>query len=446
MKIKYNYLNANEVVNNLGYTLISDTYKNTHEKLILKDDKGYFYTSSLSNLLKNKHLRFIDKSNIYTIPNIRLWCKLNNKLLELISNKYEGSHKKLQWKCLNDNCGEIFETNWANIQTGYGCPYCAGKQVGVSNCLAAKYPDLAIEWHPTKNGDITPYNVTCSSSFYAWWQCQSGHEWIAVIYSRTLNKNGCPYCSGRFPTKENNLLVKFPEIASEWDYKKNKFGPECYTSVSGQDIWWICKNGHEWLAPIESRTNMKSGCPYCARKLPTKDYNLLICNPTLCEEWDYDKNNKKPDEYLPNSNKKVHWKCKNCDHKWVATINNRNNGRGCLQCNQSKGEQKIKKWLDNNNIVYNSQKDFYGLNGIRKGSLSYDFYLPDYNLLVEYQGEFHDGSAGEYTKKNLIRQKEHDKRKREYAKINNIDLLEIWYWDSNNVETILTNKIFNIST
>ena len=77
-----------------------------------------------------------------------------------------------------------------------------------------------------------------------------------------------------------------------------------------------------------------------------------------------------------------------------------------------------------------------------KGNLSYDFYLPKYNLLIEYQGEFHDGSAGKYSRINIKKQQEHDRRKKQYAKDNNIKLLEIWYWDYDNIEKIL-EKIIN---
>ncbi len=69
------------------------------------------------------------------------------------------------------------------------------------------------------------------------------------------------------------------------------------------------------------------------------------------------------------------------------------------------------------------------------------------NLFIEYQGEFHDVSGGDYTRKNLNKQQEHDRRKREYAKLNNIDLLEIWYYDFDRIEEILSNKLnINIHT
>ena len=86
---------------------------------------------------------------------------------------------------------------------------------------------------------------------------------------------------------------------------------------------------------------------------------------------------------------------------------------------------------------------FYSdLRGINNGLLTYDFYLPKYNLLIEYQGEFHDNSVSYQSEFDFALQIEHDNRKRQYTNDNNIQLLEIWYWDFNNIEKIL-DKILN---
>lgn len=67
--------------------------------------------------------------------------------------------------------------------------------------LAYKSPELAKQWHLTKNGTLTPYDVTCGSGKKVWWQCSKGHEWQAAIYSRS-NGNGCPICARRGKTKD----------------------------------------------------------------------------------------------------------------------------------------------------------------------------------------------------------------------------------------------------
>lgn len=79
--------------------------------------------------------------------------------------------------------------------------------------------------------------------------------------------------------------------------------------------------------------------------------------------------------------------------------------------------------------------------GIKNRFLSYDFYLPDYNLLIEYQGQFHDGISGEYSRRNLKNQQEHDSRKKCYSINNNIDFLEIWYWDFDKIDIILNEAL-----
>lgn len=120
------------------------------------------------------------------------------------------------------------------------------------------------------------------------------------------------------------------------------------------------------------------------------------------------------------------------------------NGHGCPKCNLSKGEKRIERYLINHNIEFFPQKTFDGLLGIGNGSLSYDFYIPIYNTLIEYQGEQHEkpidfkGEGKINSLKNFKTQQEHDKRKREYAKHNNINLLEIWYYNFDNIEKFLT--------
>lgn len=368
------YDDVKEYVNNLGYELISVKYIRNQDPLIIKDKIGYYYFVSYTNLKISNKLRIVSKSNPYTIQNIKLWCKLNNKPFELLSEEYKEPNMKLKWKCLKNECGEIFEAIWTNIQSNKGCPYCAGQKVGLSNCLANLRPDLTLEWHPTKNGDLTPYDVTCGSKKYVWWKCDNNHEWITTVKDRNKSLNGCPYC---------------------------------------------------------------------AHILPCVDYNLLICNPELCKEWDYKKNNKNPQDYLPYSKQKVWWICKECGFKWKSAIGHRSNGIGCPQCSESKGEKRIKVYLNLNNIFYIGQKEFDGLIGTGNGLLSYDFYLPQHNLLIEYQGEQHEHYCKGFhkSKKDFEKQLEHDRRKRVFTHNNNINFLVIWYFDFDNIETIINNYL-----
>src|SRR5208283_2030649 len=104
------------------------------------------------------------------------------------------------------------------------CYYCTkfNKKVCIDNCLATTHPELAKQWHPTKNGDLTPYKVIAGSSKKIWWQCLvvPDHEWEAVINSR-VKGNGCPCCSGHKVVLSNCLIISHPEIAKQWHSTKN---------------------------------------------------------------------------------------------------------------------------------------------------------------------------------------------------------------------------------
>ena len=127
-------------------------------------------------------------------------------------------------------------------------------------------PKLASEWHPTKNKDLKPENVTYGSSKKVWWQCpkEEDHEWETRISHRS-NGSGCPFCDGKQASKSNNLLAKHPEVASEWHPTKNGDSkPEDFTVGSSKKVWWQCpkEDDHEWETRIAHRSN-GSRCPFC---------------------------------------------------------------------------------------------------------------------------------------------------------------------------------------
>ena len=102
-----------------------------------------------------------------------------------------GTHKKAWWICSQ---GHEWQAEIKSRTTGVGCPYCAGKKVLKGfNDLATLNPDLSAEWHPTKNEELTPEEVTVSSGKKVWWLCKNKHEYTASVDSRNLG-TGCPIC------------------------------------------------------------------------------------------------------------------------------------------------------------------------------------------------------------------------------------------------------------
>jgi len=206
------------------------------------------------------------------------------------------------------------------------------------NCLAVKNIKIAKEWHPTKNGSITPKDIHYGSGKKAWWKCLKGddHEWEAVIASRTKNDNGCPFCSGRYADKNNNLFKSNPNLIKDWHLAKNgNLSPRQFTPRSGKVVWWKCDKGddHEWKSSIVNRVK-GNGCPVCSGRKVVHSNCLATLKPGLSKEWHKSKNGKlSPNDVTLGSNKKVWWKCdKGPDHEWIATVVDRVQGGSCPVC------------------------------------------------------------------------------------------------------------------
>jgi hypothetical protein len=104
-----------------------------------------------------------------------------------------GSNERVAWRCLLDPA-HVWETRVADrTWHGSACPYHMGVRVHPAESLAAYYPWLAREWHPTRNA-LRADQVTRASAREIVWRCELGHEWSAAVYQRTLSGSGCPEC------------------------------------------------------------------------------------------------------------------------------------------------------------------------------------------------------------------------------------------------------------
>ena len=253
-----------------------------------------------------------------------------------------GSDKKAWWICEK---GHEWEAVISSRNQGVGCPYCASQKVLVGyNDLATTNPSLAKEWHPTKNGELTPSNMLANSNKKAWWICEKGHEWEAVISSRNQGV-GCPYCANKkVLVGLNDLATTNPSLAKEWHPKKNgKLKPTEVTAGSNKKVWWLCDKGHEWSISINTR-NGGNSCPYCSNQKVLVGYNdLATTNPSLAKEWHPTKNGDlKPTDVVAGSNKKVWWLCSQ-GHEWQAMVSTRNKGSGCMACYRQRRNNKNKE-------------------------------------------------------------------------------------------------------
>jgi hypothetical protein len=260
------------------------------------------------------------------------WHPTKNSEIE-ISQVGKSSEKKVWWL---GKCGHEWEAQIApRTQQGTGCPICSGHKILIGfNDFATTQPELAAEWHPTKNGDITPQHVVRGTRKKAWWLCQNGHEWEAIIANRVWG-NGCPYCTHQWVLQgENDLLTLEPELARQWHPTKNgSTTPGQIFSTTGKKYWWLCEKGHEWDAKVSNRKSFGLGCPVCANQRLLPGFNdLETTQPELAAEWHPTKNGELlPSQIFPNADLKPWWLGK-CGHEWTADVGSRTRGNGCPFC------------------------------------------------------------------------------------------------------------------
>lgn len=180
--------------------------------------------------------------------------------------------------------------------------------------------------------------------------------------------------------------------------------------------------------------NKKRKCEFCDyTKIITKDIFLERAKDEFCEKYEYDLSE------LKNSHSKIKIKCKKHNYVFFQFVYSHLNGHGCPICNDSFGERNIRMFLEKNKINFEVYKTFPNLKD--KNSLSYDFYIPDKNVLIEYNGIQHYKNISFFykTEHDWHRQLHHDWMKRKYARKNNIKLLIIK--EINDINKILKEEL-----
>lgn len=350
----------------------------------------------------------------------------------IVLGDYINTNTKIACKC--NICGNEWNPYPRDLLKGMGCPVCRNKQSGDKRRKTNEQFLLELSYITNTIIPIESYKGALEKILVECTEC--GNKWYVEPHS-LLQGKGCNVCSsingGIKQRKTHSQFVsemyeKYPNIIINSQY-----------ITMHHNINFTCLNCHNTFDRIAADIFYNGGCPICnINNLPQRQPKTL--DQFLNDLYKVNSNIIYLDGYTKAS-AKLHVKCKICGHDWWAMGTSLTSGFGCPVCNMSHGERKIGTYLNDNNIYYISQKTFDGLIGVGGGNLSYDFYLPHYNLLIEYQGEFHDGTVKMQTDIDLLRQQEHDKRKRQYAQEHNIQLLEIWYYEFDDIENILNNYL-----
>ncbi len=340
------------------------------------------------------------------------------------------SGEKVWWL---GKCGHEWQATVSHRTDGQNCPICSNhKLLSGYNDLATKFPLVADEWHPEKNGPLKPSDVFPMSNMKVWWLGKCGHEWQCAISHRTKNNYGCPICSGKLIVAGlNDLSTINPLVAKEWDIEKNMgILPSTISPYSHKKVWWKCSEcGNSWQAVIKHR-NYGIGCPQCGRKKAIASGNktriatsgsLAVVSPQLLLEWHPIKNGTiSPIEVSPNSNKKVWWVCKK-GHEWQAVISSRNNGSGCPYCDQENHTS-----FPEQAIYYYLSKSIYVQNRVKKFGKEIDIYIPNMKIGIEYNGKYFHKS---------IESQRRDEAKVQLLLSQGVRVLQVVEGDSNKVES-----------
>ena len=340
-----------------------------------------------------------------------------------------------KWKCQCD-CGNIVDVVSRSLRYGKtkSCG-CLQKEITSSKCL-----DNLIG---RTYGKLTVISRDENKHGKTYWKCKCECGNIVTVNS---------YCLKSGQTKSCGCINK--ELMSK-KFLKNLIGQRFgrLVVIERADDYIIPSNKKHttrWLCQCDCGTTYVTGSNL-------KNGKIISCGcykkEKISQKFTKDITGQKFGkltviERVENKKGRVCWKCLcECGQEVIVSSNSlvRHKTMSC-GCLSSFGEYNIKQYFINNKIKFESQKRFDDLLGLGNGLLSYDFYIPQYNLLIEAQGQQHIAPKKLFGgEEQFQKQKEHDKRKREYAKKNGYRLLEIWYYDYNNVNTILDNYLKNIS-
>ena len=352
--------------------------------------------------------------------------KANNPNIDILS-KYDGQYSRVIRRC--NVCGDVREVQAKSLLSDGGCRYCAILELGKKKRkthdefmkeMSAKLPNIEV---------LSEYKTRIDKMTF---KCKiDGTIWEASPNAILAEEIGCPVCWKKARGHKDyegfmqDINKKFPKIQSLSKFK----------NASDKGKFKCLECDYEWEAvPSYLINRAKYGCPRCCGKARVSEEEMIArvkeTNPRV--------------EYISGytfMGERATFKCKLCGNVWDTRIYSILTGCGCPKCNMSHAEIRIEKYLKSANVNFEEQKVFEDCKNIKV--LPFDFYLPDYRILVEAQGMQHyepvEYFGGE---KRFKRIQKNDNIKKEYCKNNNIKLIEIPYTDFNRIEEILDNYLF----
>lgn len=289
-----------------------------------------------------------------------------------------GSHVKVQVKC--DYCGKIIDVVWKDYVSRNNGKYAC------KNCKLKKASETTLR------------------------QRQD------LLYSRALafcNIKGYELLTTKENIQDSNTYVKY----------------NCPRHGEHSARIYALVLGHGCMECQYEENALKSRHPSNYVESVFNDYGVALINKEEYLKWDL---------------KNLRAICPECGKEFLTSFGAfiKHHGQCCPECSasESRGEREIRHVLENNYIDFKQEYSFVDCRD--KNPLPFDFYLPNYNILIEYQGVQHYDVIERFggLKGFILRQK-HDKIKLEYCLLSGITLITIPYWEFNNIEQILNQEL-----
>lgn len=369
-----------------------------------------------------------------TIEEVRKYFK--NLDCNLISKEYKNFKSNLEFICNKHKDKGVQLNSYRNARRGLCCHYC-GKENSINS---RKISEKELEKITENAGFIFVGTELINHKRKIIYKCKKhidkGEQNAEVANMRKSNGN-CPYCLNRCRTTESfkqEMKVINPNIEIIGEYINVHTKIKCKCNI----------DGYEWSTTPDSLINRPTGCYKCScRKTGERcrktNSNFLLqlknVNPNII-----------PLENYIDDHTKIKCLCTIHEHVWYAAPNKiLHRKTGCPKCASYHNENKLDTILDKWGYNYELQKKFPDC--IDKKPLPFDRYLPDFNILIEYDGEQHyfpirfGDISNEQAKEKFDKVCLHDNIKNKYCKDNNIPLIRIPYWERNDMEYYLFEKL-----
>lgn len=362
-----------------------------------------------------------------------------NPDIEVIG-EYINCNTKLPYRC--KVCGNVHNAPPVVLLKGQGCPKCSLKERALKrikdhdyflNSIADKAnPNIEIIGRYVRN-DI---KIKCRCKI-----CGKEYEALPDNIRKGKGCNACEHLKGSkkrqkspddFEREVQSLNLDYI-VLEKYKGCKEKLLCECL----------VC--GYKWKRTADGILQNKSGCPQCSNKRQsqilsdtTEDFinKMKLINPKIVVVGEY-VNNATP----------IQCRCLDCGQTFMAIPRNLTTRKTCPLCTVSKGEDKIRDFLIQNNITFEREKTFANLIGVGGGKLRFDFYLPSNKTLIEYNGIQHEkpidfgGKGIDFAETKYKTQYKNDSIKKDFANEQGLKLIEIWYYDFDKITSILSQEL-----